>query len=561
MPRVKPPLAALFAALVGLVPTARGEEPPDDQFTRTGTFYALVGDDFAAGKSSFLYELHTDDGEVLPLRFETPPEARTGDRVTVKGWPSRRAFEVSDLVPVGRSPLGRTPLSSWTTGSKRVLVMLLNFNNETSPFTSTTVTNVQSLFFGGTGSSVARYYAEASYGLTSLSGDVVLLTASVAKPTTCDTGTVQTQANTLAKAAGKDPANYQFPVWMFTSNSACGWAGLGYVGGGGVWINGAPSGSWGLLVGAHELGHNFGVLHAHSYDCGTVSIAPSGCSRSEYGDPFDTMGNIRPGHFNAEFKDEFGWFPGGTVKVHGGGSATYTLGPLELPGQSTYAVKIPTQAGTVNRTYWVEFRGRTGFDAGEPTTIVNGGLVRIAPSPVGGSDLLDMTPPTTTFDDSELDVPLVFNDPEVGLTVTSVSKTATSLTIKVDYGAPPPATRFHTLAPCRVFDTRNANGTYGGPALFAGQTRSWVVRGRCGIPATAKSIAGNLTVTGPTAAGSVRLAPGGAPSTGTTSVNFHAGQTRANNVAVGLGTNGDVIVDGLPSGTANVILDVVGWFE
>lgn len=87
------------------------------------------------------------------------------------------------------------------------------------------------------------------------------------------------------------------------------------------------------------------------------------------------------------------------------------------------------------------------------------------------------------------------------------------------------------------------------------------MRGRCGLPATAKSIAGNLTVTGPTADGSIRLVPGGAPVTGTSTLNFRAGQTRANNVTMALGASGDVVVDGLPSGTAHIILDVVGWFE
>ncbi len=226
------------------------------------------------------------------------------------GWPGRQAFEVDTIQPLGRTPLGRTALSAWTTGAKRVLVILLNFTNDSS-FTSTTVTNAQSLYFGA-GSSVARYYAEASYGLATMTGDVVLVTATVAKPTTCDTATIQSQANARALAAGYNYANYQFPVWIFPSISACGWNGLGYVGGGGNWING--SGSMSLLVAAHELGHNFGVLHAHSYDCGTLTIAPSGCTRSEYGDRFDVMGNSRAGHFNAQFKDTFGWLPAGTVR-------------------------------------------------------------------------------------------------------------------------------------------------------------------------------------------------------------------------------------------------------
>lgn len=557
MPRAGLLAAAFIGVLLALPCPGIAEEPHDTQFTRTGTFRSLVSDDFGAGRSGLLYELETDEGEVLPLSFPAPPDARTGDRVSVTGWPGRLAFEVDLIQTLGRSPLGRTALSSWTTGAKRVLVILLNFTNDSS-FTATTVTSAQNLYFG-TGSSVARYYAEASYGLATMTGDVVLVTATVAKPTTCDTGTIQSQANARALAAGYNPSNYQFPVWIFPSIGSCGWNGLGYVGGGGNWING--SGSMSLLVAAHELGHNFGVLHAHSYACPGVPIAPSGCTRSEYGDRFDVMGNSRAGHFNAQFKDTFGWLPAGTVKVHAGGSATYTLGALEATSQSTYAVKIPTTGTTPARTYFVEWRNRTGFDAGEPTTIVNGALIRIAPSPVGGADLLDMKPATTTFDDAELDAPLVFTDPEVNLRITTLSKTASSITVEVDYGVPPPATSFHTLTPCRVFDTRNATGPYGGPALSAGQTRSWVIRGQCGVPSTAKAIAGNLTATGPTASAAVRVAPGGSTATGTTTLSFKAGQTRANNVMTALGASGDILVDGLVSGTADLVFDVVGWFE
>lgn len=552
-------LAALFfATLLPLSSAARAEGPSDDQFTRTGTFRALVADEFAAGKSSLLYELETDEGGVLPLRFAIPPATRTGERVSVTGWPGRHAFEVDEIHSVGpgRTALGRTALSAWTTGPKRVLVMLLNFTNDSS-LTATTVTNAQNLFFG-TGSSVARYYAEASYGLATMTGDVVLVTATVPKPTTCDTGTIQTQANARALAAGYNPSNYNFPVWVFAGIGACGWNGLGYVGGGGSWING--TGSMSLLVAAHELGHNFGVYHAHSYTCPSAAVAPSGCTRSEYGDRFDTMGNSRAGHFNAQFKDTFGWLPAGSVRNHPGGRVTYTLDALEAPGGFAYAVRIPTTKS--DRTYWIEWRSRAGFDSGFPAGVANGGLIRFAPSSAGGSDLLDMNFATAgSFDDAQLDVGKFFTDPELSLTITALSKTASSLTIQVDYGTPPPATSFHTVQPCRVFDTRSANGTYGGPTLYAGQARSWVVRGRCGIPATAKSIAGNLTATGSTAAGSVRLVPGGAPATGTGTVSFRAGQTRANNVTMPLGASGDVVVDGLPTGTAHVILDVVGWFE
>jgi len=560
MPRARfRPVAAALAALLAATRPASG----DDAFTRTGVFRHLVEDDFAGSKSRDVYDLETDEGDVLPLRFATPPSIRTGDRVAITGWPGRHLFEVDEIHSVGpeRTALGRTALSAWTTGPKRVLVMLLNFTDDSS-FNATTVTNTQTLFFGAS-SSVARYYSEASYGLVAMTGDVVLVTATVPKPTTCtgtDENTIASQANARALAAGYNPANYNFPVWVFPSIGACGWSGLGYVGGGGSWINGAPTGSWGLLVAAHELGHNFGVVHAHSYTCPSAAIAPAGCTRSDYGDRFDTMGNSRAGHFNAYSKETFGWLPAGSVRNHPGGSVTYTLNALETPGGSAYAVRIPTTKS--DRTYWIEWRSGAGFDSGQPGGVANGGLVRFAPSSVGGTDLLDMNFATAgSFDDAQLDVGKSFTDPDLALTITALSKTASSLTIQVDYGTPPPATSFHTVQPCRVFDTRSANGTYGGPTLYAGQARSWVVRGRCGIPATAKSIAGNLTATGSTAAGSVRLVPGGAPATGTATVSFRAGQTRANNVTMPLGASGDVVVDGLPTGTAHVILDVVGWFE
>jgi hypothetical protein len=548
-------LAVGLVAIPGLFARA------DDPFLRTGTLLVGVADDFATEKTAFHYELRTDDGEILRLRFTEPPEGlETGDRIAVRGRPRRDAFDVEEVEPLApsRAPLGREALSAWTVGAKRVLVILLNFTNDSS-LTATTVTNARNLFFG-TGSSVARFYSEASYGLATMTGDVALVTATVAKPTTCDTGTIQTQANTRATAAGYNLASYNFLVWVFPSISACGWNGMGYVGWSGAWING--TGSMNLLVASHELGHNFGLLHAHSYACGTLSIAPSGCTRGEYGDRFDVMGNSRAGHFNAYSKNYFGWLPAGSVQVHPGGTATYTIGALEVPGQAAYAVRIPTSMSA--RTYWIEWRNRSGFDAGEPTGVANGGLIRLAPSAVGGTDLLDTKRATTSFDDAELDVGATFTDPELLLTIKALSKTPTSLTLEVQYTAPatpPPATKFRTLTPCRVFDTRNATGPYGGPAISAGSPRTFVVKGRCGVPATARSVAGNLTVADATAAGSLRVVPAGTGPTGTTTSSFSAGQTRANNLVVKLGANGDILVDGLASGSVHAILDVIGWFE
>ncbi|MEO8347540.1 MAG: zinc-dependent metalloprotease, partial [Acidobacteriota bacterium] len=68
-------------------------------------------------------------------------------------------------------------------------------------------------------------------------------------------------------------------------------------------------------------------------------------------------------------------------------------------------------------------------------------------------------------------------------------------------GGAAPAARFYTVAPCRVVDTRNAPGPYGGPALAANTDRTFVFAGQCGIPTSATAVSGNVTVVQSTAAG------------------------------------------------------------
>jgi hypothetical protein len=121
---------------------------------------------------------------------------------------------------------------------------------------------------------------------------------------------------------------------------------------------------------------------------------------------------------------------------------------------------------------------------------------------------------------------------------------------------------YHTVTPCRLADTRNPPGPLGGPALGAGQTRAFPVAGHCGVPPTARAVAVNVTVTGATAGGHLILFPGGATQPIASTINFAAGQTRANNASIELGAAGDLAVFcGIGAGSAHVILDVFGYFE
>jgi hypothetical protein len=120
---------------------------------------------------------------------------------------------------------------------------------------------------------------------------------------------------------------------------------------------------------------------------------------------------------------------------------------------------------------------------------------------------------------------------------------------------------FFTLPPCRLVDTRGAEGPLGGPALVPAVTRDFVLAGACDIPATAKAVALNLVVTGASAPGNVRLFPGGSPYPPTSSINFPAGQTRSGNGVFGLDGRGAVSAALAGGGQVHLILDVYGYWE
>lgn len=140
-----------------------------------------------------------------------------------------------------------------------------------------------------------------------------------------------------------------------------------------------------------------------------------------------------------------------------------------------------------------------------------------------------------------------------------------SLTAISTSGQPSPSNQlsFFTVPPCRLVDTRQASGVpVGGPGLQAPQARVLKITESCAIPSTARAVALNVTVTEPGAPGNLRLYPGGSmPATST--VNYAAGQTRANNAIVPLSVMGNLTAyASQAAGTSlHLIIDVSGYFE
>ena len=244
---------------------------------------------------------------------------------------------------------------------------------------------------------------------------------------------VLTDARVAAKAAGFDPANFDFDTVIFTGSPGS-FGGQAYVGGKGCWLK---SGT-GVGVACHEYGHNFGLWHANSWNTSGASIIGSG-THVEYGDSFDTMGSASAGdlQFNACHKNLLGWIPDAsihTVKASG----TYRIYQMDQARQNPalrYAIKVQKDS---DRDYWVDLRQRS-FSSNR--WVAGGVFLHWSPwtASEGGSHLLDTTPGSP---DDKTDAPIVigrtFSDMESGIHITPVAKNATvppSFDVAVNIGA------------------------------------------------------------------------------------------------------------------------------
>ncbi len=120
---------------------------------------------------------------------------------------------------------------------------------------------------------------------------------------------------------------------------------------------------------------------------------------------------------------------------------------------------------------------------------------------------------------------------------------------------------FVPVPPARIVDTRLGAGIKA--ALATGKVSTFTVAGLAGVPTGATAVTGNVTVVGSAGSGYVAVAPSINPATAplTSTVNFPAGDTRANNVVVPL-AGGKLAVEyvGKARTTAQFLFDVTGYF-
>lgn len=123
------------------------------------------------------------------------------------------------------------------------------------------------------------------------------------------------------------------------------------------------------------------------------------------------------------------------------------------------------------------------------------------------------------------------------------------------YFAPTPGLAFYPLMPCRVFDSRNADGQ----SLSAGAARDIPIQqSACSVPANAQAYALNLTAIPKGPLGYLTAFPSGTAQPYVSNLNSYNGTVVANAAIVAAGTNGNISV--FVTDPSDIIVDINGYF-
>jgi hypothetical protein len=325
-------------------------------------------------------------------------------------------------------------------GAKKAAILMFNFNDSASQ--PLTAAQARSTVFTAT-NSTNNFFQTSTFNKQSLTGklrsdgDIFGWYTINTPSSTCDTDTWTPLVKTAAQNAGVDLSGYDNIIMVFPYVGTCGWSGLGELSGINTWIDGAVNFANHPI--AHELGHNYGLMHASTEDCtgtGNQRVAISStCTVSEYGDAFDPMGNLAFHHFNNYNKGRLGLYaPSNTQTVSASG--TYTILPQEQTTNGVIALRIPEN----NKFYYLEYR--TSADAYDSFTNIDtvdkGVSIRIGSdySQLDYTYLLDGTLGNTNPTDRALPVGQTFTDSTLGISVKTLSVGSSGASVQVTLNNP-----------------------------------------------------------------------------------------------------------------------------
>jgi hypothetical protein len=319
-----------------------------------------------------------------------------------------------------------------------------------------TLSRAQGLF----ANEVNPFYVNNSYNKTSLAATVTPVVRLPQTQSYYATGSnynmMLADARTAARAAGYDTSGYTLDIVTFSYTSSIGWAGIAAVGGKANMLNGA----FYLPETAHELGHNFGLLHANLWQTNDgTSIGAGG--NNEYGDCYDNMGACYNGdasrHFNARYKRLLNWLTDANIETV---TATGTYRIFAHDSPSPGGIRALKIAKGTSKNYWVEFRQAMSGNA------KNGALIRWDYGSTQ-TQVLDMNPSTawTRFpSDEPLAIGQSFYDSTHQIKITVLGKGGTtpeSLDVKVELNTstPTPSCSYAISPGSQSFNSTGGTGS------------------------------------------------------------------------------------------------------
>jgi spore germination protein YaaH len=119
---------------------------------------------------------------------------------------------------------------------------------------------------------------------------------------------------------------------------------------------------------------------------------------------------------------------------------------------------------------------------------------------------------------------------------------------------------YHSMTPVRLLDSRSGNGL--SAKLVANTPAAFQITGRGGVPAGATAVTGNVTVVNATNSWAVYLGPVATASPKTSTINFNAGDIRANGITVALSAGGSLSATYMSTArnTTDLVFDVTGYY-
>ncbi|GGS29668.1 RICIN domain-containing protein [Actinokineospora fastidiosa] len=309
--------------------------------------------------------------------------------------------------------------------TRPIAVVLVNFTNDTIDSSTTFRTKVRDMYFG-TGQSLSRYYEEASDGavrFTPLAGQPEVLGPwTISMPAACDSGAMNTKTREALAARGI--SGYQsLAIWFPNRLAQCDWGGLGQMPGSTTWMPDAHGNPSGVV---HELGHNFGFAHLASVTCTPGTL--SGCAEAGYRGSSPMGGGGYQSGLAAPELIHAGWLPT-SQRVVAPSSGTYTLTPLHAPASVTGTRVLEIPRNTTGDRITVAYRKNattidTGVGEGVQLHLTKEGAYRV-------STLVDPSAGTSGSTDTDLDVGARITDATSGVTIETLSATATSATVRI----------------------------------------------------------------------------------------------------------------------------------